>query len=87
MEADPPNALGQTTENGTSTDIINAPEVETAVEYSSKLCYDDALMVQVSHILTSYIDMFGFLYSCTYSFCFSVIFSPSVIHVIIPSPL
>ncbi|XP_026776875.2 extracellular matrix protein 2 isoform X1 [Pangasianodon hypophthalmus] len=34
VEADPPNALGKTTENGTSTDITNTPEVETAVEYS-----------------------------------------------------
>lgn len=45
VEADPSNALGKTTENGTSTDITNTPEVETAVEYSSELCYDDALMM------------------------------------------
>ncbi|KAF4078159.1 hypothetical protein AMELA_G00196100 [Ameiurus melas] len=34
VEADPPNALEKTTENGTSTDVRNTPEVETAVEYS-----------------------------------------------------
>ncbi|XP_027026273.1 extracellular matrix protein 2 [Tachysurus fulvidraco] len=34
VEADKPNALGKITENGTSTDITNTPEVETAVEYS-----------------------------------------------------
>lgn len=50
VEADSPNTLGKSTENGTSTDISNTPEVTTAVEHSSKLCYDDALMVQVSDI-------------------------------------
>lgn len=50
MEADAANALGKTTENGTSTDNSNTPAVDTAVEYASKSCYDDSLMVQVSHI-------------------------------------
>ncbi|TSM04857.1 Biglycan [Bagarius yarrelli] len=34
VEADPPNALGKIAENGTSTDITNPPELETAVEHS-----------------------------------------------------
>lgn len=50
VEVDPPNTLGKTTENGTSTDVRNTPEVKTAVEYSSKSCSNDALMVQVSDI-------------------------------------
>lgn len=47
VETDPPNALGKITENGTSTDITNTAEVEPAVEYSSKLFCNDALMMQV----------------------------------------
>lgn len=50
VEADAPNALGKITENGTSTDNSNNPEVDTAVEYTSKSCYDDSVMKQVSHI-------------------------------------
>lgn len=49
VEADAPNALEKTTENGTSNDITNTP-VEAGVEYSSKSHYDDALIVQVSDI-------------------------------------
>lgn len=80
MQADPLNALRKTTETGTSTDITNTPEVETAVEYPSELCYDDALMVQGFVVLSAPIFIFiiilihirSNLLVCLLNMCFNV---------------